>query len=335
VSSEERATHWGLWLHAVRPLPELASLAADAEAMGAAAILVADEGTDRDLHVTLAALAHRTRHVALVAAVSNPHSRHPVASAAAFASLAELAPGRIVAGFGAGGSRVFRPMGLHPPRPFSALVDTIDVVEDLLAGKVVDHDGAVLTRGAAIPWTPGPLPIAVAGRGPRVEHLAATRADWVLMAGKSRVRVGDLVDRLRAGGIAARGRPPVIAWNPVAAWTESMVDEVRAHLAYMTVDLPTHEKAELGVDDDLVARLRDLVTAVGPDAAAALVPQTVVDRYAVTGRRADVVADLGSLRARVQPELFVFDAGDYTATFTEDVRAIALGAGAVDGPLTP
>src|ERR1700685_3877992 len=118
-----------MWLHAVRPLPELAGLAAHAEEQGAAAILVADEGTDRDLHVTLAALAQRTRTALLIAAVTNPYSRHPVATAAAFASLAELAPGRIVAGFGAGGSRVLGPMAIDADRPFSALRDTIDIVD--------------------------------------------------------------------------------------------------------------------------------------------------------------------------------------------------------------
>ena len=43
------------------PWPSWRELAAAAEALGAAAILVADEGTDRDLYVTLAALAQRTR----------------------------------------------------------------------------------------------------------------------------------------------------------------------------------------------------------------------------------------------------------------------------------
>src|SRR5580704_5839420 len=90
VSSE---MHWGVWLHAERRIPELAELAAAAEDRGAAAILVADEGTDRDLYVTLAALAQRTGTALLMAAVTNPYSRHPVATAAALASLAELAPG--------------------------------------------------------------------------------------------------------------------------------------------------------------------------------------------------------------------------------------------------
>src|SRR5882672_6486109 len=54
-------TQWGVWLHAVRPLAQLAELATAAESLGAAAILVADEGTDRDVYVTLAVLAQRTR----------------------------------------------------------------------------------------------------------------------------------------------------------------------------------------------------------------------------------------------------------------------------------
>src|SRR5438132_9359914 len=56
-------THWGLWLHAVRPAAELAELAAAAEGLGAAAVLVADEGCERELFVTLAILSPWTRRV--------------------------------------------------------------------------------------------------------------------------------------------------------------------------------------------------------------------------------------------------------------------------------
>ena len=62
---------WGLWLHAVRPLPELAALAHVAEEAGASAILVADEGTDRDLYLTLAAIAQHTTR-------THFPGRHPV-----------------------------------------------------------------------------------------------------------------------------------------------------------------------------------------------------------------------------------------------------------------
>lgn len=296
-------THWGVWLHAVRPVAELAELAAAAELLGAAAILVADEGTDRDLYVTLTALALRTRQVLLFGAVTNPHSRHPVASAAAFAALAELAPGRIVAGFGAGGTRVLGPLGLAPRRPLSALMECIDVVDELLRGQVVDHAGEFAARGAALPWSPGPLPIAIASRGPRGESFAAERADWILLAGRAIDTVPALVSRLRTAGLAARGRAPAIAWNANAAWTPAMIEELRAHFAYMSIDMPPAERA-LTLDQH-------------------------VERYAVTGDRALVVARLAALCAQVQPELLVFDADDYSVAFLERAARVALDAGVV------
>jgi 5,10-methylenetetrahydromethanopterin reductase len=331
VSSEP--THWGLWLHAVRPLPELADLAASAEELGAAAILVADEGTDRDIHVTLAALAQRTRSALLFAAVTNPLSRHPITTAAAFASLAELAPGRIVAGFGAGGGRVSGPMGLTPTRPFSALEQAVEVVGALLDGKTVDHDGEFVVRQTALSWSRGAVPLAMAGRGPKVTQLAAERADWVLLAGKAVEAVESLVEWLRARGLVARGRPPAIAWNPVAAWTEPMVADARAHLAYMVVDLPPADRRALGVDDGLAGNLRQIVNTNGPEAAARLVPQGIVERYAVVGDRPSVVARLTDLTARIRPELLVFDAGDYSVEFLEQCVRIATDAGVEGGPL--
>jgi len=322
-------THWGVWLHAVLPAAELADLAVAAESLGAAAILVADEGTDRDLFVTLAVLAQRTRRMLLFGAVTNPHSRHPVASAAAFASLAELAPGRIVAGFGAGGSRIFGPLGLAPRRPLSALVECVDVVDKLVRGQVVDHAGEFSTRGAALPWSPGALPIAIASRGPRGETFAAERADWILLAGRAIETVAGLVRRVRAAGGAARGRAPAIAWNANAAWTPSMVAELRAHFAYMAVDMPAAERAALGLDADRTARLRQLVHAHGPAAAGALIPDALLDRYAVSGDRHHVVARLAALRQQVQPELLVFDADDYSIAFLERAAGVAADAGVV------
>jgi 5,10-methylenetetrahydromethanopterin reductase len=319
-------SRWGIWLHAVRPLPELAALAEAAETLGAAAILVADEGTDRDLHVTLAALAHRTRRVLLVGAVTNPYTRHPLTTAAAFASLAELAPGRVVAGFGAGGSRVLVPLGLHPDRPFTVLRECVEAVAALLRGGTVDHNGTFEAHGA-LSWCPDAVAIAIAGRGPRVERFAAERADWVLLAGRPVSGVAALVERLRACGLAARGRAASIAWNPNVAWSDELRSDVRQHFAYMAVDMPPAERAALGLDDDLTARLRETFAMRGAEAAARLIPDTVLDRYAVTGDRAQVAAHLAELKRVVAPELFVFDANDYSVSFLEELAVVALAAG--------
>jgi 5,10-methylenetetrahydromethanopterin reductase len=325
VSSPE--TRWGIWLHAIRPVAELAELAAAAESLGAAAILVADEGTDRDLYVTLAALALSTRRVLLFGAVTNPHSRHPVATAAAFASLAELAPGRIVAGFGVGGNRVFGPMGFAPRRPFSALVECVKVVDGLWRGEIVDHVGEFSSHGASLAWSPGPLPIAIASRGPRGENFAAARADWILLAGRPATEVPGLVERLRATGIAARGRAPAIVWNANAAWTPAMVDELRGHFAYMAIDMPAADLVAVGLDASWTAQLREIVNSREPAAAGALIPDVLLERYAVIGDRARVVARLATLCQRVKPEILVFDADDYSVAFLERAAAVAMDAG--------
>lgn len=292
-------SRWGLWLHADRPLAQLVEVARAAEGAGAAAILVADEGTDRDMYVALTVLAQHTRRVLLFGAITNPWSRHPLASAAAFGSLAELAPGRIVAGFGAGGTRVLEPLRLEPRRPFTALRECVDVVDALLRGEVIDHTGEFQLHGQ-LSWTPGSLPIAIAGRGPRVERLAAERADWALLAGRPVDRVGPLVEQLRGIGMAARQRPAAIAWNPNIAWTEAMRADVEAHLAYMVVDMPPAER---------------------------LTPAALVDRYAVTGDRATVVQRLAGLRESVKPELFAFDAFEYSVAFVRELGALVREAG--------
>jgi hypothetical protein len=68
---------------------------------------------------------------------------------------------------------------------------------------------------------------------------------------------------------------------------------------------------------------------LGPEAAANLIPDEVLDAYAITGSRPHVVSRLRQLRAQVRPELLVFDAQDYSIPFLESVAAVAMDAGAV------
>jgi 5,10-methylenetetrahydromethanopterin reductase len=323
LAEADRPTGWALWIHAVRPVPELVALAVQAERLGAAALLVADEGIDRDLYVTLAAVALSTERLLLVPAITNPHSRHPVATAAALASLEELAPGRVVAGLGAGGNLVFSPMGLAPARPYTALVEAVDVIERLLGGETVDHQGEFTAAQASIAWSPGRLPLAIAGRGPKVEHLAAEQADWVILAGKAIEAVPDLVAQLRG----SEGGAPSVIWNPATAWQPDHVEEVRSHFAYMTVDLPPDDRRALGISDEQVAELRRTVHLEGLEAAAHLVPDVVTRRYAIAGERDEVVQRLAAARRQARPELIAFGANEYSSAFLDDVASVASGAG--------
>jgi 5,10-methylenetetrahydromethanopterin reductase len=319
---------WGLWLEPVLPPGRLASLAALAEGLGASHVFVADEGTERDVFVVLAAAAQATSRVVLGTGVTNPFTRHPVALAAAFATLAELAPGRVVAGLGVGGTRTLGPMGISPPRPYSSLVECLDLLERLLAGEAVTSAGQFAAREARLPWSPGKLPIATAGRGPRVERLGARRASWVLLSGKPVDLVARACASIRRQGASVSNNPRV-AWSAYLGWTPRMVEEVRVHFTYIGTDMPAEVRREAGIDDETACRIRHLLLTEGMEAAAGLVPDRTVRRYAVVGEPGEVVAELARVRQRARPDLFLLPINDYARAegFVREAADLLLAAG--------
>jgi 5,10-methylenetetrahydromethanopterin reductase len=319
---------WGLWLEPLLPPAELAALAEMAEQAGASHVFVADEGTERDMFVVLTVIASRTHRVLLGAGVTNPFTRHPVTLAAAFATLAEIAPGRIVAGFGTGGSRTLAPMGLEPTRPYTTLVQCLDVVEALLAGKEVAFEGEFAVRDAKLPWSPGPLPVATAGRGRRVEALGARRSDWMLMSGKPVDLVPEACAAIRAAAKEA-GNLPHIAWSSYLGWDDRMIEEVRPHFTYIATDAPAEVRRDAGIDDQTAARIREVMLKDGMDAAARLVPLEAVRRYAVVGERPEVIERIAGIREEARPEMFLLPINDYTraAEFVPEAARMLSEAG--------
>jgi 5,10-methylenetetrahydromethanopterin reductase len=319
---------WGLWLEPLLSPLELAALAQQAERAGASHVFVADEGTERDVFVVLSVIVQATSRVILGAGVTNPFTRHPVTLAAAFATLAELAPERIVAGFGTGGTRTLAPMGIEPGRPYTALVQCLDAVEELLAGKEASLEGEFAVREAKLSWSPGALPIATAGRGPRVERLGATRADWILMSGKPIDLVAATCSRIRDAGRAI-GNSPRIAWSSYVAWSEDMLDEVRPHFTYIATDMPAEFRRSAGIDDDTAKRIQSIMLKDGMEAAARLIPDHVVSRYAVVSDRSGAVAELARIREEARPDMFLLPVNDYSRAeeFVQTAPDILVEAG--------
>lgn len=295
---------WGVWFEPTQPVRRLVALAQRAEALGASVCFVADEGTDRDLYVTLTAIVAATERLAVAPAITNPFSRHPVTTAAAIATLAEFAPGRVWNGLGVGGSRVLAPLGLEPAKPFTALRDAFDTTTALLRGEAVGD--------ARISWTPGPVPVAVAGRGPRVQELAATRADWCVLSAKPVRGLPDEIGRIRAAGSAR------IAWSAYVAWSEEERRRVLRHFSYMAVDAPPDVRAAAGLTDDRVDAVRSAMLAGRMDDAASLLPIALVDEYAVAGPPAACAAKIAAVMPQV--DLFMLPMND-EATCEEHIDA--------------
>jgi 5,10-methylenetetrahydromethanopterin reductase len=156
----------------------------------------------RDTYVLLAAAARATERITLGPLLANPINRHPTVTAGSIATIDELAPGRVVLGWGVGDTAV-RLAGLRPAR-VKELEASTRLMRALLDGQCVDVGAA---RPARLPHH-RPVPIWIAAGGPRTLRMAGGVADGVFIrVGTHAANIAVAVDAIRAGAKDA-GRDP-------------------------------------------------------------------------------------------------------------------------------
>ena len=308
---------WGVWFEPTQPVSRLCDLAVLAEGLGAEACFIADEGTERDVWIALTAILGATRSMTVAPAITNPFSRHPVTTAAAVATLHELAPGRVWQGLGVGGSRVLEPLEIDEPRLYTALRETFDVQRRLLAGES--------SGPASLPWFSGEVPIAIAGRGPRVQALAAERADWVILSGKARRDIPKEAARIRGAGGAS------IIWSSYIAWSVEERSRVLRHFTYMAVDAPPDIREAAGLDDQRTEAVKAAMLAGDFDSAAELLPDAMVDVYAVAGTDTECAATIAANRAHFDLYMLPLNDEATAETHIEKGAEILAQAGSLSG----
>ncbi len=138
-----------------------------------------------DAWVALARAAERTTRIGLGTAVLVPSLRHVLTQAAAIATLAELAPGRLAVAVGTGFTARMA-LGQRP-LPWSSVARYIRQLQALLRGEVVDVDGAavaMLHPGGFAPARPLAVPILVAANAPKGLQVARDLGDGVMCVGQ-------------------------------------------------------------------------------------------------------------------------------------------------------
>src|SRR5256712_7213311 len=113
-----------------------------------------------------AAAARATEGIMLGPWLANPVIRPPTVTASSIATIDELAPGRVLLGWGVGDTAV-RLAGLEPAR-VAELEASTRLMRSLLDGKEVEVGAA---RPARLPHH-RPVPIWIAAGGPRTPPLA-------------------------------------------------------------------------------------------------------------------------------------------------------------------
>jgi 5,10-methylenetetrahydromethanopterin reductase len=172
----------------------------------------------RDTYVLLAAAARATEQITLGPLLANPVNRHPTVTASSIATIDELAPGRVLLGWGVGDTAV-RLAGLKPARVAELEAGT-RLMRALLAGESVEVGAA---RPARLPHH-RPVPVWIAAGGPRTLRMAGGVADGVFIrVGTHPANIATAVAAIRAGAVEA-GRDPA-AVKLAAIFHTVLVDE--------------------------------------------------------------------------------------------------------------
>jgi 5,10-methylenetetrahydromethanopterin reductase len=134
---------------------------------------------------TASAIANNTSKTKIGIGVLNPWTRHPVQTAMEVAALDDIAEGRVVLGLGASVKLWIRDqLGIPYVTPVTALRETVAILNGLLGGDRVDHDGHLLKANGlratfALPRRHVPIYLGV--MAPRALALAGEVADGVLL----------------------------------------------------------------------------------------------------------------------------------------------------------
>ncbi|UGS35328.1 LLM class flavin-dependent oxidoreductase [Capillimicrobium parvum] len=297
--------------HPDRAIGETAELAAEVERLGLAGVWLGDsQSIFRDVFTALTLVAERTSRIALGVGVTNTVSRHPAVIAGAIGSVAEHAAGRtVLLGIGTGETAV-ESLG-RKPATIARMEEVARAVRGLNAGETVTYEGAEITQD----WPAPRVPIVFASTGPRSLRAAGRTADGVYL------KLGVDPDVLRyavsnlAAGRAEGGRTldgfRVAAMVPVAVDDDPAVarDEVRGFAAAIAraaaraippEDLPQEIAATIAELERVssVARGRQsYVQWLHSPEYARMIPDAIVDRFAIAGTAAQVAGRIAGLGA--------------------------------------
>lgn len=213
----------------------------------------------REPWVTLGSVARDTERIRLGTWVTNPLTRHPAVTAAAAATLDDLAPGRAYVGIGAGGTGIWH-YGLRTPR-------LADLEAYVLAVRALLKRGAADWRGRALTlrWAgPRRVPILMSAHAAGSLRLAGRVADGVVIGlGISPEVVAGSLDVVEAGAReAGRTLDDLEAWFTSFWWVDEEPGRARADGAWSATAF-AHHFADSGVErkfvpDDLKAPLLEL-----------------------------------------------------------------------------
>lgn len=242
-------------------------------------------------------MAPHIRRARLGPAAIPPTRIHPIDIAGQTALLAQVAAGGVYIGIARGAWLADHGI---PETSIQAVREAIDVVRYLLTGRTGGYAGQIFPLAphvrAPYPLPDGPIPILIGSWGRRLCALAGSIADEVKVGGSANP---DIVPVIRSYIASGGSRSVGIVMGAV---TVCDADRDRARAAarrsvalYLPVVAPLDPTVQ--VDPELIERLKTLVEANDTEAAAGLISDDLLDRFAFAGDHRDLIRQAEALYA--------------------------------------
>lgn len=146
--------------------------------------------------------------------------RHPMVTARQLATIAQIAPARLILGVGAGGEDrgEISNTGVDPATRGRRLDETLQVLRELATGEAVNHSGQFfsLTNARILPAPDPRIALVIGGSGDAAVRRTAAYGDGWLGIFCSARRFGETVERIR-DATAELGRPAP-SWFGLTMW---------------------------------------------------------------------------------------------------------------------
>lgn len=279
----------------------------------------------------LAAIATACPTLRLGTAILPAYSRPPALMAMGAASLQALSGGRFVLGIGTSSSIIVGSwMGIPFTKPYTRMRETVEVLREALAGKKVSFKGeTVASNGFRLTADPGaPVPIYVAGLGPKMLRLAGEVADGVILYLFTPQGVKDALAQVHEGARAA-GRDPAeidvvmrigVALDEDPQFLSYMLRRVTT--AYAMVDVYNASLRRQGFAEE-AALLAERWAKGERDAAADAITDEMLDALYITGDRDACLAKLEAFRQAgvTTPVVFPISVAGDPAERLDKIRA--------------
>jgi 5,10-methylenetetrahydromethanopterin reductase len=259
----------------------------------------------REAYTILGAAALATSRITLATGVTNPITRDPSVLAAAWDTLHDLSGGRVRLGIGLGDSSL-ETLGKKPAK-LAQLEQAIGVIRGLIAGETVAHPDSKAPVHITYARKGTRVPIYAGVSSPKVTRLAGKIADGAI------VLVGVHAEYLMASrreleaGAAQSGRDlwhegfRVVCWVPCSIQEDRKAARaaVKPHVArILKRPLPFELDPETR---EVVGRIYEHYEyyehMVAGTAHGELVPDALVEKFAIAGTRAEVKEQLERLAA--------------------------------------